>query len=189
MAKRKAPDRAKGQAIRQYLAEHKKAKAPEVIEEMAKLGFQVTQSDIYNIKSYDRRRKGRRGRPKKAQAAVAAAAPSNGNGELTKAQHIRNAFKSLGRKTAPRAIQSHLAGQGVKVSYSQVIAVRNKMRERRALRRAARGPGRPAAARSATAGASSQVSMNDLLAAKAFVDEIGSLSQAHELLNALGQLR
>lgn len=57
MAK-KAPRGAKSQAVRDYLAHHKKASGPEVVASLAEKGIKVSLPMVYNLKA--RRRMGKR---------------------------------------------------------------------------------------------------------------------------------
>lgn len=57
---KKAVRGAKSQAIRDYLAANKKAKASEVVAELAKKGIKVSTAAVYNLKA--RKRMGRRRR-------------------------------------------------------------------------------------------------------------------------------
>jgi hypothetical protein len=66
----KTPEVNKSQAIRDYLKANRKAKAPEVVDALAKQGITVTIGLVNNVKSKGKKRR------KKVKEVVAAIAPT-----------------------------------------------------------------------------------------------------------------
>jgi hypothetical protein len=65
---KKQPRGAKSQAIRDYLASNKRAKASEVVSALAEKGITVTRAAVYNLRA--RKRMGRRRRKAEASGQV-----------------------------------------------------------------------------------------------------------------------
>jgi hypothetical protein len=107
-----------------------------------------------------------------------AAAPSN---HSTKAEQIRQAAKSLGRKVRPRDVIAKLAEQGVIVSSAHVSAVLASM----GMKRRRRG-GRRAVPMVETI--ASTLTLDSLLAAKKLVSQLGSVEVAKTAVDALARL-
>jgi hypothetical protein len=108
---------------------------------------------------------------------------SHPRGGVNKAQAIRDAAKTLGRKVRPKEIIAALAAQGITVSSPQVSATLKAA----GYRRKSRG-GRSASAGSTAAGRSVEVSLDHLLAAKALADKLGSVEAARKAIDVLTKL-
>lgn len=173
----------RSEATRKYVAAHPTASPTEIVEGLNAEGVEVSLSLASKIK-YDRSRKGggKKGRKKKAAATKTAPKASGGHGE--KAEAIRAAAKSIGGKVRPRDVISMLAEQGIEVSSAQVSTTLKKMGMRKTKR--GRKPGRPAA--SARAAVSGSISIDDLIAAKKLVEQLGSVEAASQALSALAKL-
>ena len=113
---------------------------------------------------------------------IAKPGASSGNG--TKADAIRDVAKSLPQPVRPRDVRDVLAGQGIHTSSTVIGKVLTAMGMRRRRRRkAAAGTSAPAA-RSTTA----SLSIDDLVAAKKLVAQVGSVEKVKAALAALARL-
>jgi len=108
---------------------------------------------------------------------------SGSRGGASKAQAIREAAQTLGRKVRPKEIIAALAAQGITVSSPQVSATLKAA----GYRRKSRGR-RAASAGSAAANRSVEVSLDHLLAAKALADKLGSVEAARKAIDVLTKL-
>ncbi len=93
-------------------------------------------------------------------------------GKLNKAEEIRGTFSRLGKDARPRDVIAVLAKQKIRVSSARVSAIKAKLNNgaRRSKQR------------------TDIVSLNDLLAAKKFVDTVGSIATARSALDALERI-
>ena len=109
---------------------------------------------------------------------------------VNKAEEIRQAAKAIGKRVRPRDIIAALKEKGIVVSSAQVSTTLHNAGFRRRRRRAAvavaagtaSGNGRRSAA-------SGKLSLESLLAAKSFIDRVGSVDKAEEAISALKKLR
>ena len=92
MAKQKS-DVNKSEEIRQLLRANPKIKAKEVVSTLAGRGIKVTDTLVYFIKG---KLKGRRGRRKKAQQAVATAAATGYSDPLTTIRKVKGWANEVG---------------------------------------------------------------------------------------------
>jgi arginine repressor len=112
-----------------------------------------------------------------------AAAATNGAGEMSKAQRIRDVAKTLGKKVRPRDVIAELAKEGVKVSSAQVsMTLRSAGYRRR--RRGKKAAGTTAAAPAFGNG----LNVEALIAAKALIAKVGSVEAVEEALKVLKKL-
>src|SRR6185312_12183469 len=115
MAKKAAKAGAsKSDAVRGYVGKHSDAGPKAIVEGLKAEGTEVSLALASKIK-YDRAKKGgaKKGRRKKKAPAGRAAASSNGaSRQANKAEAIRVAAKSLGRKVRPRDVIAILKEQG-----------------------------------------------------------------------------
>ncbi len=170
-AKKSAATANRSDAVREYLSAHPGASQKEIAADLAAQGVKVSTSLINKIK-YSKLKSGAKakasvkGRRKVATHKVAThrVATRNGAAGTSKAQAIRDAFATLGRRTRPRDVIAHLLERGTAVSAAQVSALRKSLRK----------PGRPA--NGAPAAAMRQeiaVTLEHLLAAKKLADQVG----------------
>lgn len=184
MAKKAAQEGVnRSEATRKYIAAHPTASPTEIVEGLKAEGVEVSLSLASKIK-YDRSRKGggKKGRKKKAATTKAAPKASGERGE--KAEAIRAAARSIKGKVRPRDVIAMLAEQGIEVSSAQVSTTLKAMGMRKTGR--GRKPGRPAA--TARAAHSGTISIDDLIAAKKLVEQLGSVEAASQALSALAKL-
>ena len=141
---------------------------------------------LANKIKYDPSRKGsgKKGRRKKKVAAARAVSRNGASKHGEKAEAIRAAAKSLGKKVRPRDVIAMLKKQGITVTSAQVSTTLKRM-GMKPVRRGSK-PGRPAAAVHATR--STSISIDDLIAAKKLVEQLGSLDAASQALSALAKL-
>ena len=137
----------------------------------------VTVSSALVSKTLKRAGFHRTSRGKKAATAATSA------GEVSKAQRIRDVAKTLGKKVRPRDVIAELAKEGVKVSSAQVSMTLRSAGYRRRRR------GKKAGATTAAAHASGNgLNVEALIAAKALIAKVGSVSVAEEALKVLKKL-
>lgn len=189
MAK-KAPQEgvSKSDLTRQYVAKNPQATPKQIVEGLKGEGVEISLALASKIK-YDRSekgagKKGRRG----ARAGGSAKRGAVAAGERGhKAEAIRAAAGSLGKRVRPRDVIAMLKEQGIEVSSAQVSTTLKSMgmRRRRRGRRATAGAA-AAAPRMATRSAS--ISIEDLVAAKKLVDLLGSVEAASQAISALAKL-
>ena len=143
---------------------------------------------LANKIKYDRSAKGvtKKGRRKKKAAAGRTAASNNGAERGQKAEAIRQTAKSLGKKVRPRDVIATLKEQGIEVSSAQVSTVLKTMGMKR--KRRGRKPRSVAAAAPRAASRSEAILIEDLLAAKKLVEQLGSVEAASQALSALAKL-
>jgi hypothetical protein len=111
---------------------------------------------------------------------------------VNKAEEIRQAAKTLGKRVRPRDIIAKLKGEkGIVVSSAQVsTTLHNAGFRRRRRRRAVATAGASATAgRRGAAHSAGKLSIESLLAAKSFIDRVGSIDKAEEAISALKKLR
>lgn len=106
---------------------------------------------------------------------------------VNKSQAIRD-FAAQNNSSSPKEIVAGLAAQGIEVSSQFVSTIlSNAKRKGKKGRRGRRG--RPAAnAAAAPANTGGGVSMKNLIAAKRFVDQFGSVKEAKAAVNAIADL-
>ena len=171
---------------KQYVAKHPTAGLKEIVEGLKQQGVDISRSLASKIKyepaaANKPAKKGRRAkRPGKGVAS------SNGAAERgSKAAAIRSAAQSLGKKVRPRDVIAMLKDQGITVTSAQVsttlkrMGMRPKGRDRKS---------RAAAAASPAANGSRSITINDLIAAKKLVEQLGSVEAASQALSALAKL-
>jgi hypothetical protein len=161
---RSSADPNKSDAIREYVRRRPNSTALEVVRGVKReMGVDVSVGLAAKVK--------------RQASATGASATSNG---VTKAEQIRQAARSLGRKVRPRDVIAKLAEQGVSVSSAQVSAVLSASgmkRRRRSGRRAA-----------AVEMVTSTLTLESLLAAKRLVNQLGSVAAAKTAVDALARL-
>jgi arginine repressor len=185
MAK-KAPNEgmSKSESTRQYVAKHPTAGPKEIVSGLKAEGIDVSMALASKIK-YDRSAK--KGGRKKG-AGRAAATSINGSAERgNKAEAIRAAAKSLGKKVRPRDVIAMLKEQGIEVSSAQVSTTLKNMGMKKVRRGRKAGVG-AVAALSRTASQSHSITIEDLIAAKKLVNQLGSVEAASKAISALARL-
>lgn len=173
----------KSELARKYLAAHPSASVTEIVDGLKAEGTVISTALASKIK-YDPSRKGggKKGRRKKTAAAKAASkngAANHGN----KAEAIRTAAGSLGKTVRPKDVIAMLAKQGITVSSAQVSTTLKRMGMTKVRR--GRKPGAVAASRATR---SESITIEDLIAAKKLVTQLGSVEAASQALSALAKL-
>ncbi|MEX0712153.1 MAG: hypothetical protein WD278_07370 [Pirellulales bacterium] len=176
----------KSALIRDYLAAKPQASVGDIISKFQERGIKVSAALAAKIK-YNPAEK--RMRQRKARSAIngqrrRGRPPKRRLEQGGKADAIRQAFASLGRKTRPSEVVTHLGSRGITVSSSQVVSVRSALRKRRA-RKAA---GRKGAARSPAA-INDSVSLKGLIGAKKLAEKLGGIDVAQQAMSALSKLK
>jgi hypothetical protein len=166
MARLKTKGVSKSDIVRQYLGRHPKASVSEVVTALKP--YKVSEALAAKIK-YDEYRQG------------PAAAPS-ANGSTTKADQIREVAGGMEKPVRPRDVIAVLKAQGVKASSAQVSTVLRGMGMKRKRRRKA------AAGGAAPLVANNSLNIDDLVAAKKLLAQVGSIEKVKEALAALARL-
>lgn len=94
--------------------------------------------------------------------------------KMSKAAHIRQALETMGKDSAPKDVIAALAAKKIKVSAAQVSNIKTAMAGGTKTRRGSKSK-------------NGTISLNDLLAAKKLVGELG-LEKAQAALAALATL-
>jgi arginine repressor len=173
----------KTEMTRQYVAKHPTAGLKEIVDALKAEGVKISRSLAGKIKyGASGPKKGRR-----SQKPGLRATSANGAERGSKAEAIRSAARSIGRKVRPRDVIAMLKEQGVDVSSAQVSTTLKAMGMKRTGR--GRKPRVVAAAIARKAPASSgRVSLDDLIAAKRLVEKLGGIEQARTAMSALAKL-
>ena len=93
--------------------------------------------------------------------------------KVNKATKIREAFENLGHDARPRDVVALLRGKKIKVSSAQVSTLKGQLGGSRTSRPSSKAEG---------------ISLDALLAAKHFIQKVGSIGEAKAALDALGKL-
>ncbi len=175
----------KTELIRGYLAEHPEQGPKGVVAGMLEQGIEVTGTLVSQVKygkKYGAGNTSGAKRRRRAAARVASAGASTNSAALTKADQIREVAKTMGKRVRPRDVRAALAAKGIDVSRAQISNVLRGMGLKRRRRR------RKAAAAAAPAARSVAISIDDLVAAKKLVGQVGSIEKVKEALSALAKL-
>ncbi len=177
MAKKDAPNKSK--AIRDYLTKNPGAMPKEVVAALKEQGIDVKANVVSVTKS---NMKG--GSKKKARRGRTAGGPN-------KSQAVRD-YLSKNPDATAKEIQPALAKEGLKVDAQMINSIKWKLnkagapKKTKARKKAPGRPaGRPAAAKVSSAGS---LTAQDLVAAKQFVDQIGSIKDALSAVETLEKL-
>ncbi|MEX0713713.1 MAG: hypothetical protein WD278_15340 [Pirellulales bacterium] len=193
-----AERKTKADLIRGFLETRPEASTAEIVSEMSGQGVPVSPA-LVNAVRYDGEHELRR-RWEKIEGTYdpepADTPPEPKPKRGAKAQAIRDTFGALGEKARPSQVIKELAGRGIKVSSSQVIAVR------KGLQRTGRAkpPARPERAervkesvRKAAAPAidpgEDSIPLEHLIEAKKLVDKLGGFKAAERAIWALALLQ
>ena len=165
MAKRKAPAVApkKSDVIREVLAAQPKATVKEIQAALDERKVEASVALINKIK-YGRKPTGNKA--------------GRRAGKVSKATAIRSMFDELGLEARPRDVIAALKGKGVVVTSAQVSTLRSKLSSN----------GHGTSRISASSVASSNVSLEHLLAAKTLAERLGGIENARQALNSLAKL-
>jgi arginine repressor len=176
----------KTELTKQYVAKHPAAGLKEIVDGLKAQGVEISRSLASKIKYGPSVTKGtaKKGRRAKKQG-VRAVAEHVASERENKAEAIRQAAKSLGRKVRPRDVIAMLKEQGIEVSSAQVSTTLKSMGMRRT-RRGRKGhastlAGKPPAS-------STHITIDDLIAAKKLVEHLGGIEQAKTAIGALAKL-
>jgi hypothetical protein len=178
----------KSDIVRQYLSKKPLASVQQIITDLK--AHKISEALASKIKYSERieapkprgRKPGRKPGPKPAR--TPAPAHSSAKGEK-KADAIRDMAKTMKKPIRPRDVRAALAEKGIDASYSLVSQVLKSMGMRRKRRKRKAAAGAAPAAAASTAG----LNINDLVAAKKLVAEVGSIEKVREALAALARLR
>ncbi len=172
------------------MAKNRDANAQQVVDGLKAEGVTVTVGLVYNVKAYDAKKKATKKTARAmakaaAPAAKAVAASTNGlSAGGTKAEAIRDVAKGMEKPFRPRDVRDVLATQGIDASTTQIGQVLRSMgMKRKRRRKATAGGGTPAAGAN-----SAGLNINDLVAAKKLVGQVGSIEKVREALAALARL-
>ena len=187
MAKKPAEAGAnKTELTKQYVAKHPTAGLKEIVEGLKQQGVDISRSLAGKIKYGPAATKKSAKKDRRAKRLGKRVASSNGAAVRgSKAAAIRSAAKSLGKKVRPRDVIAKLKEQGIAVTSAQVsttlkrMGMRPKGQDRKA---------RAAAAASPAANGSRSITINDLIAAKKLVEQLGGVEAASQALSALAKL-
>jgi len=182
----------KSAAVRKYLKANRKSMPKEVSAALKEQGVDVSPSMVSTIK-FNMMKKREANRKEKAIAAAKAAkksarmakpAASTNGSTGTKADQIREVAGGMEKPVRPRDVVAALKARGVEVLHTQVSQVLAKMgMKRKRGRKAAAGGAAPAVAAN-----SAGLNINDLVAAKKLVEQVGSIEKVREALAALARL-
>jgi len=183
----------KSNAIRRYMAKNRDANAQQVVDGLKTEGVTVTVGLVYNVKAYDAKKKASKKAAKAAPkpAAKDSAASTNGAAGGTKAEAIRAVAKNLPKPFRPLDVRAELAKQGIDATTTFIGKVLRAAGMKRKRRKAANGSGIPSPSdvRAAIlARRSAPVTIDDLVAAKKLVGQVGSIEKVREALAALARL-
>ena len=186
MAKKAAaPEANKSDAVRAYLATNPEATAKEIAASLKRDGIKISESLVAIVKARDSRKTGR----VKSSRTRASTNGTTGTsaGEMSKAEQIRLVAQAMDKPVRPRDVIATLAGEGVSVSSAQVSGVLRSMgmRRRGRRRRAVAAAGSP---RATTRSTSEKLSLDNLLAAKRLVNQLGGIEAAKQAVDALARL-
>lgn len=178
----------KSELARQYVAKNPSAGPKDIVAGLKAEGVKISVALASKIK-YDKSRKGGAKKVSRKNALGRAAAQAmNGASERgNKAESIRQAAKSLGKKVRPRDVIAMLKDQGIEVTSGQVSTTLKTM----GMRRTRRGRKPASGAEAGTPRAASRfesVTIEDLIAAKKLVTQLGSVEAASQALSALARL-
>ncbi len=173
----------KSDLVREYLATHPTATMSQIVTDLKAQG--ISESLVKLVKSAGKQKKpatAKKKRGRKAAAPAAKAAASTNAAGGTKAEAIRDVAKGMEKPFRPRDVRDVLATQGIDASTTQIGQVLRSMgMKRKRRRKAAVGAAAPAVA-------SNGLSINDLVAAKKVVEQVGSVEKVREALAALARL-
>jgi len=184
----------KSNAIRRYMAKNRDANAQQVVDGLKAEGVTVTVGLVYNVKAYDAKKKASKKAAKAAPkpAAKDSAAPTTGSSSGgTKAEAIRAVAKSLPKPFRPLDVRAELAKQGIDATTTFIGKVLRAAGMKRKRRKAANGSSIPSPSdvRAAIlARRNAPVTIDDLVAAKKVVSQVGSVEKVREALAALAKL-
>ena len=164
----------KSDAVRNYLAKRPTATIKEIVEGLKSEGVGVSTALASKIKYGRPAKKGRGRKPGVSKASA----------HGSKAEAIRDAIKSMGKRVRPRDVIASLAEKGIHVSSAQVSTVAKSMGMRR---RRGRQPA-VAGVASRTSHVSAAISIEDLIAAKKLADHLGGIDRAKVAIDALIKL-
>jgi len=176
MAKEKGTP-TKTDVVRDYLQGNPTASANQIVSDLQAHG--VSHALASKVKSRYGKKKTRKKRGRKPRTTAPAAQAANG----TKAAAIRAVAKTLPKPFRPRDVRAVLAEQGIEATTTMIGKVLRSMGLKRRRPKRAVG-GAPPALRSTSA----SLSIDDLVAAKKLVGQIGSIEKVREALAALARL-
>ncbi|HUY31908.1 MAG TPA: hypothetical protein VMV69_03945 [Pirellulales bacterium] len=189
-------------AIRDYISKYPDATAQQVADGLQAEGVHIRPGLVYNVRSYDAKTGGATKAGVRKATVTRSAASTNGAAGGTKADQIREVAKTMSKPVRPRDVVAALKAEGIDVTRTQVSQVLSKMGMRRRRRRKSGSGnsapvGRSTASRltssrstssRSTASRSTAISIDDLVAAKKLVAQVGGIEKVKEALAALARL-
>jgi len=179
--------------VLQYLATHSTATMNQIVTDLKAQG--ISESLVKLVKYAGKQKKPATAKKKhgrKATGAKASAAPTNASSAGgTKAEAIRAVAKSLPKPFRPLDVRAELAKQGIDATTTFIGKVLRAAGMKRKRRKAANGSGIPSPSdvRAAIlARRNAPVTIDDLVAAKKLVGQVGSIEKVREALAALARL-
>ncbi|HEV3024064.1 MAG TPA: hypothetical protein VGX76_16425 [Pirellulales bacterium] len=173
-----------------YLAANPAATTSQVVTDLKAHG--ISESLVAKVRQGRRRKRGAKkglgretgGQSNAAARMVTAVAWADGATGSTKADLIRETAGAMEKPVRPKDVVAALAAKGIEVSFPHVAKVLTSMGMKKRIRR------RKAAAvgAAAVAASSSSLSIDDLVAAKKLVGQVGSIEKVKEALTALARL-
>jgi hypothetical protein len=176
MAKEKIAS-TKTDIVRDYLKGNPTASAGQIVTDLK--AHDISPALAAKVKS----RYGKKSKPGRKPQPAAPAAPST-NG-ATKADQIREVAGAMEKPVRPKDVVATLAAQGVDVSFPHVAKVLASMGMKKRKRRRRKAAGSTAPAAHSTP---ASLSIDDLVAAKKLVGQVGSIEKVKEALAALARL-
>lgn len=181
-----ASNPSKSDAVREYVAHHPDATAKEVATSLKQAGINISDSLVSKVKARDSGRSGRT-KSRRAASSTTGAARTTATG-TSKAERIRQAAQGMDQPVRPRDVIATLASEGVRVSPAQVSGVLRSMGMRRRGRGRGRRPAMAGSPRATTRSTFEKLSLENLLAAKRLVNQLGSVEAAKQAVDALARL-
>jgi len=166
-------------AVQAYLSKNPDASAQQVVDALKAEGLEVSTSLVFNVKASAKKKGPKKAAKKQAKKAAASANGSTG----TKADQIREVAGGMEKPVRPKDVVAALKARGVEVLHTHVsqILASMGMKKRKRRRKAAVGAAAPAVS-------SNGLNINDLVAAKKVVEQVGSVEKVREALAALARL-
>ncbi|HEV3022176.1 MAG TPA: hypothetical protein VGX76_06900 [Pirellulales bacterium] len=179
--KRSSP---KTDLVLQYIATHPEATTSQIVADLKAHGVSESLVKLVRQKAGRKGKRGAKKRPAPKAATAKPAASTSREAGGTKADAIRDVARGMEKPVRPRDVIAVLKAQGVNASSAQVSTVLRGMGMKRRRRRKATvgGPAPTVAANSAG------LNIDDMVAAKKLVGQVGSIEKVKEALAALARL-
>ena len=165
--------------VRDYLAGNPTAPASQIVSDLKPYG--ISRALAAKVKSRYGKKTARKKPGRKPRTTTPAASSAGGS----KADAIRKVAKSMPKPFRPRDVRAVLAEQGIHATTTMIGKVLRSMgmKRKRRRRKAAAGGATPAVAANSAA-----LNIDDLVAAKKLVGQVGSIEKVKVALAALARL-